>query len=104
MKVTKEITAQNTWSDELVLSAGEKFEVRSKGGTSCTVTIQAVDIENSNNFSTATDVYTLKSDLADGEIWQSYPVSIPLRVRAGIATGDYGSGTVTVTVAKDRGE
>lgn len=95
-KETASITAQNTWTNPIRVEAGEKFEVRSRGGTGCTVTIQA--IESGGDFGTATDVYTLKNDLADGTIWQSYGVTDTIFVRAGIATGDYGSGTAVVTI------
>lgn len=100
--VTAEITAQDTWTDEIRVNRGDKFEVRSKGGTNCTVTIQAIEV--GGDFDTAADVYTLKDDLADGEIWQSYTLADTLLVRAGVATGDYGSGTCDVKVAVTKGE
>lgn len=82
--VTADITAQNTFTDPLVVQAGERAAISSSGGaTSTTVTLQRrLDGANWRD---------VQSWVADVEA--SYQADAACELRLGVKTGGFGSGT-----------
>lgn len=95
-----DITAQNTWTDWLDVDNGERIEVRVLDATfSATVTVQLRDASGD------TDYAILKNDITAAGVYPSIqPISGPCAIRAGVATGDFTSGTAKIRIVKSRAE
>lgn len=78
--VTKSITAQNTFSDPVVLKAGDSALAKIRAGGS-TVVIQ---VSNDGFSSDVTDAYSTALDVV-----KNVTVSGNCQIRAGVKTGGY---------------
>ena len=87
--VTVDITAQNTWTDSIRPRLGNLAISISTIGTSNTVTVQR-SFDNSNWVDVKTYDEVSEENIVDPTQFVFY--------RIGVATGNYGSGTVTVTL------
>lgn len=86
-EVTKSITAQNTFSDEITIQGYFSCSIDGiAGGT--VVTVQRISGVDGTNFK---DVDTFSSDT---ETYGYEPESVQYRI--GVKTGDFGSGTCKV--------
>jgi hypothetical protein len=85
--VTKEISAENTWTDSINIKGG--FDLSISGTFSATVTVQR-SFDGGSSWSA---VDTFNSPIETFGHQPTYSV-----YRAGVATGDYVSGTATVTL------
>lgn len=90
VSVSKSITAQSTWSDELTIKQLEQIAVSISGTFSATVTLQRkID---------GTNWRVVKTYTAAAE--ETYYADKAGRLRIGVDTGDYTSGTVVVYLGK----
>lgn len=93
--ITADITAQNTWSDWLVVPAGYDFSVSIKGTFSATVTVQLQENDGDTTY------VVLRDDITESGLFPSLrPLNKGAKIRAGVATGDYTSGTVEIEIAR----
>lgn len=88
--VTKEISAENTWSDPINVKG--RFDLSISGTFSATVTVQR-SFDGGSSWA-AVDTFT-----APIETFGEQPSYSTYRV--GVATGDYTSGTVTVSLIEE---
>ena len=86
-KVTKEISAENTFSDPIEVKG--TFDLSIAGTFVATVTVQ----RSFDGGSSWSDVETFTAPIETYGVQPTYA-----NYRVGVATGDYGSGTVTVTL------
>lgn len=87
---TKTISAQNTFTDAVLIRAGY-FSLSIQGLTDSTVTVQkSYDQDTITNWEDV-DTFTASSEEVGFEPEAVY-------YRAGIKTGDYGSDTVTIRI------
>ena len=94
-QVTASITAADTFTDWLRLSGGGKFTLNISGISGSTVTLQRTrdDITGSP---TAEDVETYTADTDPAELGED--PSYGTFYRVGVKSGEFGSGTITVTL------
>ena len=92
---TKEISAQNTFTDPVMVHAGY-FSLSISGLSDSTVTVQkSYDIDDEDAVSNWVDVDTFTADAEEVGFEPENRV-----YRVGIKTGDYGSDTVTIRLGK----
>lgn len=99
-RVTKTITAQNTFTDPVAIGAnGYAFVFITDASTNADVVIQIQD-QSDGSWSTVYDFIT--GDATTGKYTKSCSVRVDGKpgttIRAGILTGDYASGTVVITI------
>lgn len=95
-----DITAENTWTAWLDVDNGERFELRVLDATfAATITIQMRDVSTDTDYAIVKDTIT-----ASGVYPSIQPVSGPCAIRAGVATGDFTSGTAKLRLHKSRAE
>ncbi len=89
--VTKDITAQNTFTDAVVLNAGQKAAISISGTFSATVTVQR-RLDGSN-------WRDVQSFAAPTE--QTYTAESGQEIRVGVKTSGFTSGTVSALISKE---
>lgn len=99
-RVTKTITAQNTFTDPVSIgSSGYAFVFITDASSNADVVIQIQD-ESDGSWSTVYDFIT--GDSTTGKYTKSCAVRVDGKpgtvIRAGVLTGDYASGTVVITI------
>ena len=92
---TKEISAQNTFTDPVMVHAGY-FSLSISGLSDSTVTVQkSYDVDDEDAVSNWVDVDTFTADAEEVGFEPENRV-----YRVGIKNGDYGSDTVTIRLGK----
>ena len=90
MAVTKTITAQNTYSDTIAISA-DLFSVSVQGTFTATVTLQ-------KTYDGGTNWYDVETFTSAGEWWGTEPEGSIYRI--GVKTGEYTIGTIYTRIGK----
>lgn len=91
---TASITAQNTFTDPIVVGEGDYIDVAIAGTFSATVTVQRRRSDyNSNAWNDMPTTYTAATQTVIG------PVASNWEYRIGVKTGDFTSGTAIVALS-----
>ena len=89
----KTITAQNTFTDPMMVNGGDAIQLSIQGTFVATVTVQQSH-DSGVNYEDIPDATYTAPAVKNGEF------TIPVLVRAGVKTGGFTSGTVVVTLRK----